>query len=113
MNKRFKHTIQSLFTLLLLAVFVGSMLIKPVHVLLAHHDSTEGVCENQHEIAFTTDHYKDCPICDFEFCTFIPVKSIRLPQITAIVRNEQTQSTVACLAGISTHLFQLRAPPAR
>lgn len=80
-------------------------------MLLAHHESSEGVCANQHGMALTADHFKDCPICDFEFCTFIPQKQISIPQVTLIVRNEQVPHTVACLANISSYLFQLRAPP--
>ena len=112
MNITAKQIIQSRFALLLLAVFIGSLLIKPTHSLLAHHELSEGICANEHGLTVTTDHYKDCPICDFEFCTFIPQKQISIPQVTMIVCNEQTPSTFACLASISTHLFQLRAPPA-
>ena len=112
MNKTAKYTLQSRFALLLLAVFVGSLLIQPAHILFVHHELSEGVCSSEHGQAVTTDHYKDCPICDFEFCTFIPQKQINIPQATVIVRKEQTLRTVACLANLSTHLFQLRAPPA-
>ena len=111
MKKRANHITQSRFTLLLLAVFFTSLLIQPAHILLAHHDSSERVCANQHGIAIKADHYKDCPICDFEFCTFIPQKQISVPQATMIVRKEQTLRVIACLASKSTHLFQLRAPP--
>ena len=112
MNKTTKYNAQSRFALLLLVVFVGSLLIKPAHTLLAHHGHSEGVCTTGHGQAVTTDHYKDCAICDFEFCTFIPQAQTAIPQMTVIVRNEQTLPTVDCLVSISTHLFQLRAPPA-
>ena len=112
MNKSTNHIIQSRFALLLLAVFIGSLLIQPAHILFVHHELSERICSTENGQAITTDHYKDCPICDFEFCTFIPQKQISIPQATMIVRNEQTLRTVACLANISTHLFQLRAPPA-
>lgn len=112
MNKRTNHIIQSRFAQLLLAVFISSLLIKPVHSVLARHEHSEGVCANLHGTAVTTDHFKDCPICDFEFCTFIPQKQISIPQVNMIVRRDQTLRTIACLASKSTHLFQLRAPPA-
>jgi len=111
MNKTDKHTIQSRFALLLLVVFVGSLFIKPVHVLLAHHDLSDGICTTDHCQAVTTDHCTDCPICEFEFCTFIPQTQTGILQITVIVQNEQTRPTVDGLVSISTHLFQLRAPP--
>jgi len=111
MNKKDKHIFQSRFALLLLAVFVSSLLIRPAHILLAHHGQSEGVCDTQHGQAVTTDHYKDCPICDFEFCTFIPQTHSGIPQMTMIVCQEQTRTTVDCPVSVSTHLFQLRAPP--
>ena len=112
MNQIAKYTIQSRFALLLLAVFLGSLLIQPVHTLFVHHELSEGICSSEHELAVTTDHYKACPICDFEFCTFIPQEHIVIPQATVIVRNELTLCTAASLVNSSAHLFQLRAPPA-
>lgn len=113
MYRTAKHNLQSLFALLILVVFVGSLLIQPVHTLFVHHELSEGICSSEHGQAVTTDHYKDCPICDFEFCTFIPQKQITIPQAAVFFHNEQILHTVACLASKSTHLFQLRAPPAQ
>lgn len=110
MSRTPRQTIQ--FALLVLVVFISSLLIKPIHILLAHHTSEIELCTHHHDVAFTADHHKDCPICDFEFCTFIPQKQTNIPSVHFIVRNEQTHPTVACLATISSHLFQLRAPPA-
>ena len=112
MNITAKQINQSRFALLLLAVFISSLLIKPAHSLFAHHEHLVSICTTAQGQAVTTEHYKDCPICDFEFCTFIPQKQISIPQATMIARNEQTPCTVACLANNSSHLFQLRAPPA-
>jgi len=112
MNKRANHIIQSRFAMLLLAVFISSMLFQPVHILFVHHELSEVVCATEHGLAVKTDHYKDCPICNFEFCTFIPQKQIIVPHAIVVVCKEQTLCTVACLANLSTHLFQLRAPPA-
>jgi hypothetical protein len=112
MNIKHKYKHQSWFALLLLAVFFSSLISKPVHSFFAQHNHSEGICTSDHEKGITTNHYKDCPVCDFEFCSFIPQKQINIPQATVIVRNEQIVSTVACLASLSSHLFQLRAPPA-
>ena len=111
MIKTTKYIYQSRFALLLLAVFTSSLLIKPAHSLLAHHDHSSECCTNEHELGLTTFHSNDCPICDFEFCTFIPHKQIGIPQAIMIVRFEKSLPTIACLASISSHLFQLRAPP--
>jgi len=112
MIKIAKHTIQSCLALLLLGVFAGALLGKPVHSLLAHHQHSERVCATSYGYAVIADHYKDCLVCEFEFCTFVPQKRISIPQQTLIVCKEQPQQVIACLAGNSTHLFQLRAPPA-
>jgi len=112
MNKIAKHTTKSRLALILLTVFVSSMILKPVHILLAHHEHSQGICtSHQVGLVLTTGHFEDCPICDFEFCTFIPQEPTIVPQITVIVSTELTEPTVACLARISTFLFQLRAPP--
>ena len=112
MIKTTKHINQSLFALLLLAVFMSSLLIKPLHSLLAHHEHETNICTDKHELGLTTNHSNDCTICDFEFCTFIYQKQIGIPHAIVIVRNEKSLKTIACLANIFTHLFQLRAPPA-
>jgi len=112
MNITAKQINQSRFALLLLAMFISSLLIKPAHSFFVHHEHLVSICTTAQGQAVTTEHYKDCPICDFEFCTFIPQKQISIPQATMIARNEQTPCTVACLANNSTHLFRLRAPPA-
>ena len=112
MNIIAKHTTKSRLALILLTVFVSSMILKPVHILLAHHEHSQGICtSHQVGLVLTTGHFEDCPICDFEFCTFIPQEPTIVPQITVIVSTELTEPTAACLARISTFLFQLRAPP--
>jgi hypothetical protein len=111
MNKIAKHTIQSQFALLLFAVFISSLLIKPIHILLVHHELSGKVCATEHGQVVTIDHYEDCPICDFEFCTFIPQQKTSIPQAICIVFKQQTPHTVTCLIRQSSHLFQLRAPP--
>lgn len=111
MNKTTKHTIHSQFALLLLAVFISSLLIKPAHILLTHHDQSNGAFANGYGQAVTTSNHKDCPICDFEFCIFIPQQKTSVPQALCTFFKQQTAHTVTCLIRQSSHLFQLRAPP--
>ncbi|OIP84815.1 MAG: hypothetical protein AUK44_01575 [Porphyromonadaceae bacterium CG2_30_38_12] len=110
--KKPKQTLQSQLALLLLAVFVSSLLVKPVHSFFVHHSHTEGICTSEEGHAFTTDHFKDCPICEFDFCTLIIQKTTNLPKAVVIVRDIKSSRTVSCLVNNPTHLFQLRAPPA-
>jgi hypothetical protein len=111
MHRTLNHKIHVLSSLFLLTVLLGSILVKPIHILLVHHDLTERIEVTSHEISISNSHQQDCAICDFEFCTFIPQSQISIPQMTVIVRNEQTPPTVDCFVNTSTHLFQLRAPP--
>jgi len=111
MNKIAKHTIQSRFALLLLAVFVGSLLIQPAHILFVHHGLSDGISIKGHEKTITTDQYKYCPICDFEFCTFISQKLTKVPQSIEFIAKQKIVRTFACIVKKSSHLFQLRAPP--
>lgn len=111
MNKKARDIFQSRIALLLLAVFVGTLLIKPVHGLLFHHELSERICINVNEVAFTTDHYDDCQVCEFEFCTFIPQQQINVPNVSTLIFEKLTFETTTCLADNFVHLFQLRAPP--
>jgi len=111
MDKIVKHTIQSQIALLLLAVFICPLLIKPVHVLLAHHELPEKIGTNGHQQAVSANRCKDCPICDFEFYTFIPQQKASVPQAIYILFDQQTAHSVNCHIRQSSHIFQLRAPP--
>jgi hypothetical protein len=111
MNKTVTYTHSSLFALLLLVVFTGSSISKPVHNLLTKHTISEGIVTIPGEYDITTDHYKDCPICDFEFCTFIPQERISIPQTAEIFYKVQNLSTIDCPKSQSVRLFSLRAPP--
>ena len=102
---------QSFLAMLLATLLIGSILIKPVHILLIHHQRTE--CTNLdpvHKI-LSIRHDHDCAICDFEFCSFIPQKQVIVPQVNITYINELASRMVACFVVTSSHYFQLRAPP--
>ncbi|MDD4990625.1 MAG: hypothetical protein PHR83_00200 [Paludibacter sp.] len=111
MNKTVTHTHSSRFALLLLAVFMSSLLSKPVHNLLSRHTISEGIITIPGEYDVTTDHYKGCPICDFEFCTFIPQEQINIPQTAEIFYKVQSSKAIDAPVYQSVRLFSLRAPP--
>ena len=112
MNIFTKQTTHQLFALLLLAVFVSSLLIKPAHIVFSHHEHESEVIHIQDEAEFTANHYEYCAILEYEFCTFIQHTKTELPHVNFRICSEQTLHTVTCLANISSHIFQLRAPPA-
>jgi len=112
MSKTTRHQGRVLLAMFLSAVLVGSLLLKPVHVLFVHHDRTETVHPHSNQKAISTLHILDCAICDVEFCSFIPQKQVVVPQVTNISILEPTLQEVVCLTKTSSHNFQLRAPPA-
>ena len=102
---------QTYFALLLLVVFTGSILIKPVHILLVHHDLTE-ITNTQTDIkVVSTPSHHDCTICDFEFCTFISQHQVDLLKVNEIYAKELTPQVVDFISTLNFHHFQLRAPP--
>ena len=112
MDIHFKHKFQSFSALLLTALLIGSMLVKPVHILFVHHERTECTKLDPVHKALSVSHDRDCAICDFEFCTFIPQEQVIVPQVNITYTNELAFRMVACFVGTSSHNFQLRAPPA-
>lgn len=97
--------------LLLTAVLIGSLLIKPAHILFVHHERSEIIHGESPQKTVSPSHGHDCSICDFEFCSFIPQKQVIVPQVTMFSLNELASRTVACFVFNSSHNFQLRAPP--
>ena len=107
-----KHNHNVLIALLLTALLFGSILVKPVHILLVHHEKAGIIYNRTDQKTISTLHYHDCAICDFVFCTFIPQKQVIVPQVNIIPTNELAYRMVACFVCYSSHNFQLRAPPA-
>jgi hypothetical protein len=112
MNKTFSHKIRLTYALLLTTVLIGSLLVKPLHILLVHHDLAETVHAYSNQKIISNLHHHECAICDFEFCSFIPQKQVIVPQVNIIPTNELVYRMVACFVCNSSHNFQLRAPPA-
>jgi hypothetical protein len=102
---------QTYFALLLLVVFTGSILIKPVHILLVHHDLTEITTIQPDKTVVSTPAHHDCAICDFEFCSFISQHIVNLPKVSEIYAPELTPQVVDFISTQNSHHFQLRAPP--
>ena len=111
MNRTYIFKRQTIFALLLLVVFTGSILIKPVHIVLVHHDLTRITNTHTNRTVVSIPLHHDCTICDFEFCSFIPQKQVIVPQVNIISTNEPAFRMVACFVCNFTHNFQLRAPP--
>ena len=99
------------FALLLTFLLTGSMLIKPAHFMLVHHELANNTNIDPVHKTLSTLHIQNCAICDFEFCSFIPQKQVIVPQVNITYINELASRMVACFVVTSSHYFQLRAPP--
>jgi hypothetical protein len=111
MNKRLKNNGRLFLALLLTAVLTGTLLIKPAHILLVHHELTEISTGHSDGTTVANSHQQDCPICDFEFCSFISSSVISVPKVAAVFAAELTPCTIDRPVDQSSHHFQLRAPP--
>lgn len=111
MTKRLRHKVHSILALLLLAVFMGPMLYKPVHTLLAHHEMVAHAGSCGHHQHLITNQVKSCPVCSFEFYVFTLQQKVCLPEAVFIYHDQPTAQTQSCDIRQSSHIFQLRAPP--
>ena len=112
MVKTIIHKEKIFVALLLSVVLISAILIKPAHLLFVHHEGTE-ISHSQLSLKIISNyHAHDCVICDFEFCSFIPQKQVIVPQVNISYLKEPANRAVTCFVCTSSHIFQLRAPPA-
>jgi hypothetical protein len=111
LKEKTKHIIRVQLALLFLAMFTFTLVSKPLHTLLVHHNVSESYCTFQHEKSVTANHFQECFICEFEFCTYISQGQVNVPQTNVIVCEAATPQLVSCIIQRSSHHFQLRAPP--
>ena len=111
MNNKLKNKVHVLLALFLTVVLSGTILVKPVHILLVHHELTETSPVHSNGTSLANPDHPDCPICNSEFCSFISSCSVNVPKVTVTYANELTLRTVDRLTDITSHYFQLRAPP--
>lgn len=112
MIKQKGNYIKSIVAITILSVFVGSMLIKPIHVFFLHHLTPEKslVLTDQKTISNPVENV--CPICDFEFCFFIDHDKVDLPKVIFYFTNNSTPELSDFVVKCTINHFQLRAPPA-
>lgn len=111
MIKGQRHTRQ-FQALILLLIFAGSILAQTTHCLLPHDSEIPITSHNDQTTSISAKHTFHCPVCEFEFCTFIPQKQAELPansyriqaELVCVIHNRPVDNTLP--------LFQLRAPPA-
>ncbi len=105
-----KHKFHALVALILSAVLLGSLLVKPVHILLVSHNRADTL-KVQSDFGVISNPSHDCSICNFEFCYFIPQSQIHVPKADMTFAQEITPRTVDRIINQTSHHFQLRGPP--
>lgn len=109
MNRPKRHHCNVLFAIILSVVLSGSILIKPIHIILVHHDLTEIICAHSEHKTVFIPFLSKCSICDFEFCSFITQKHNLVSQVNVI--HELVFPIVPNFLLIESNHNQLRAPP--
>jgi|GEM_PF-5065082 len=113
MNRsRKKFSFISAQAIFMVIIFTGTLFVKSVHTLNSH--SVPPTVVDQHSFHLTDDDHFDynCPILDFEFCSFLGESNIHILVKTVNVLSVETPFVIADKQSIDYHTFLLRAPPA-
>ena len=105
-----KNKVRAFIALFFVAVLLGSLLVKPVHILLVDHDLTEVMQTSATSGVLSTPQH-DCTICSFEFCFFIPQSQIKIPKVDVAFVQKITPPTTERITNKNSHHFRLRGPP--
>jgi hypothetical protein len=101
----------NIHALLLLTVFLFAWLVKPMHILIEHHNFEQVTPFHSDNDLLVPDRHFDCQICEFEFCTFLSTDRTTLPvadfRLTQIDSDKATHQPLQVLS----YRKLLRAPP--
>ena len=112
MKNKKSYNIRVQLALFLFTIFAASVLVKPLHIFAHHHDELhESVCLNFKQQVVSAKHHENCPICEFEFCQFIPQQNTSISHAICYFFNKQTAHSVSCIINQPSYYFRLRAPP--
>jgi hypothetical protein len=111
MNKAPNHKVHVFLALSMLTVFFSTFLVKPAHILFAHHHLIEQTIGNSDQTTLSTAQDNDCAICDFEFCVFLSASQFNIPKIPLVFADKIVPQTVESIVNHSFPHFHLRAPP--
>lgn len=110
MSQFIKRKVHAFVALLFSAVLLGSLLVKPVHILFVSHDRAETL-KVQSDYGVITNTHHDCSVCNFEFCSFIPQSPVHVPKADVSFAREITPRIIDGIIKQSSHHFLLRGPP--
>lgn len=107
-----KHKVHAFLALFLTTVFFSTLLVKPVHILFVHHNLTQNTANRPGETILSNLTDYDCPVCDFEFCSFISENQPNNQKTPDLFAELQIPKIIDCVVNQASHHFLLRAPPA-
>ena len=110
MSQFIKRKVHAFVALLFSAVLLGSLLVKPVHILFVSHDRVETL-KVQSDFGVISNSHHDCSVCNFEFCSFIPQAQVHVPKADISFAREITPRTINGIIKQTSHHFLLRGPP--
>ena len=110
MHSTLKNNIRSFLALFFVTVLLGSLLVKPVHILMVDHGEAEAL-QISSEAGVVSLPQHDCTICSFEFCFFVPQSQVQIPKADVAFIQEITQPTTDRIVNQDSHHFRLRGPP--
>lgn len=91
------------------AVFTVVIMLFPSVAKLEHHHNH---FTHPDDTLFTREHSHDCPICKFEFSSFLEQKSASIPEKPIKHQDKNYVIIVFKVYLPSLYSFSLRAPPA-
>jgi len=106
------NKVHAFFALFFLTVLMSTILIKPFHIFVEHHQLPDIKLANTDHTLLSNSGNTDCPICDFEFCSFISADKVVIQKNPESFVDNIISQTTDCLIQQSSHNFLLRAPPA-
>ena len=112
MNNKSRNKVHVFLALFLSTVFVSTFMLKTTHLLFVHHNLTENTVNRPGETILLNPTDYDCPVCDFEFCSFLSEIQPDNQKTPDIFAELQIPQTIDCIVNQSSHHFLLRAPPA-
>lgn len=88
-----------------------SYVVKPVHVLVVHHNWASQIHVASDHDELSTPNRHDCSICQFEFCSYIPQDFTEIPFVAFTFSQELISAVPDGILYYSAYTFSLRGPP--
>ena len=106
-----KDFLKSTIAMFLTSLLFFSYVVKPVHVLIVHHNLSSRLEVPPGKAEISTPNHHDCSICNFEFCSFVDQEVTKVPTVVFAISQELGSLVPMAIQYYSAPFFSLRAPP--